>query len=86
MRRVVTGLIGALPGLSSVMMLMGLIFYVSAVIATGLFSARFPDWFGTLGESAHSLFQIMTLESWSMGIAASFQLSFGATRLHGVYQ
>jgi voltage-gated sodium channel len=25
-------------------------------------------WFGTLGRSLYSLFQIMTLESWSMGI------------------
>lgn len=50
-------------------MLMGLIFYVSAVMATGLFGERFPDWFGTLGETAYTLFQVMTLESWSMGIA-----------------
>jgi voltage-gated sodium channel len=69
MRAVVAGLIGALPGLSSVIMLMGLIFYVSAVMATGLFGERFPDWFGTLGETAYTLFQVMTLESWSMGIA-----------------
>jgi voltage-gated sodium channel len=38
-------------------------------MATGLFGERFPEWFGTLGESMYSLFQIMTLESWSMGIA-----------------
>jgi len=69
MRAVVAGLVGALPGLSSVIMLMGLIFYVSAVVATGLFGARFPEWFGTLGETAYTLFQVMTLESWSMGIA-----------------
>ena len=37
-------------------------------MATKLFAASFPDWFGSLGESAYSLFQIMTLESWSMGI------------------
>lgn len=69
MRAVVAGLVGALPGLSSVIMLMGLIFYVSAVVATGLFGERFPEWFGTLGETAYTLFQVMTLESWSMGIA-----------------
>ena len=69
MRAVVSGLVGAIPGLSSVVMLMALIFYVSAVIATGLFSEQFPEWFGTLGESAYTLFQVMTLESWSMGIA-----------------
>ncbi len=68
LRRVVEGLINALPGMGSVFLLMGLIFYVGAVMATKLFGAGFPDWFGTLGRSAYSLFQIMTLESWSMGI------------------
>ncbi len=69
MRSVVAGLISAIPGLSSVIMLMGLIFYVSAVLATGLFGERFPEWFGNLGETGYTLFQVMTLESWSMGIA-----------------
>jgi len=69
MRRVVGGLISAIPGLSSVIMLMALIFYVAAVIATGLYGDDFPEWFGTLGESGYTLFQVMTLESWSMGIA-----------------
>ena len=69
MRAVVAGLVGAIPGLSSVIMLMGLIFYVCAVMATGLFGERFPEWFGTLGETGYTLFQVMTLESWSMGIA-----------------
>ena len=69
MRRVVGGLLSAIPGLASVVAIIGIIFYVSAVIATKLFAERFPDWFGTLGESAYTLFQVMTLESWSMGIA-----------------
>ncbi len=67
-RRVVTGLLSAIPGMGSIVVLLGLIFYIFAVISTKLFAASFPDWFGTLGESAYSLFQIMTLESWSMGI------------------
>jgi len=41
---------------------------LSAVIATGLFAADFPEWFGSLGRSVYTLFQVMTLESWSMGI------------------
>ena len=69
MRRVVGGLVSAIPGLGSVVMLMALIFYVASVVATGLFGENFPDWFGTLGESGYTLFQVMTLESWSMGIA-----------------
>ncbi|MEQ9260625.1 MAG: ion transporter, partial [Roseovarius sp.] len=68
LRRVVEGLMNALPGMGSVFLLMGLIFYIGAVMATKLFGASFPEWFGTLGRSAYSLFQIMTLESWSMGI------------------
>jgi len=43
-------------------------FYVFAVIATNLFAADYPDWFGSIGKSLYTLFQIMTLESWSMGI------------------
>jgi len=68
LRRVVEGLFNALPGMGSVFLLMGLVFYIGAVMATKLFGAAFPEWFGTLGRSLYSLFQIMTLESWSMGI------------------
>lgn len=68
LKRVVGGLLSALPGLGSVAAIIGLIFYVSAVIATKLFGAAFPQWFGTLGDSAFTLFQVMTLESWAMGI------------------
>ena len=68
LRRVVEGFITALPGMGSVFLLMAIIFYIGSVISTKLFGGTFPDWFGTLGLSAYSLFQIMTLESWSMGI------------------
>jgi voltage-gated sodium channel len=68
LRRVVEGFVTALPGMGSVFLLMSIIFYIGSVMATKLFSASFPQWFGTLGQSAYSLFQIMTLESWSMGI------------------
>jgi len=69
MRRVVKGLLGSLASLGSVIGLMLIVFYVSAVVSTNLFSAEFPDWFGNLGASFFTLFQIMTLESWSEGIA-----------------
>ena len=68
LKRVVEGLITALPGMGSVFLLMALIFYIGSVMATKLFGASFPQWFGDLGNSGYSLFQIMTLESWSMGI------------------
>ncbi|MEP6068317.1 MAG: ion transporter [Paracoccaceae bacterium] len=68
LRRVVEGFVTALPGMGSVFLLMAIIFYIGAVMATKLFGDTFADWFGTIGLSAYSLFQIMTLESWSMGI------------------
>ena len=68
MRQVVQGLLGAIPSMGTVIALLSLIFYIGAVMATKLFGQAFPQWFGTIGESLYSLFQIMTLESWSMGI------------------
>lgn len=68
LRKVVDGLVRALPGMGSVMLLLAMIFYIGAVMGTKLFGDSFDEWFGTVGRSAYSLFQIMTLESWSMGI------------------
>ena len=68
MKMVVQSLLASLPGMGSIVALLGLVFYVAAVIATQLFGEQFPQWFGTLGDSLYTLFQVMTLESWSMGI------------------
>ncbi len=69
MRRVVGALLSAIPGLGSIALVLLVIYYVFAVIATKIFGAAYPEWFGNLGQSLYTLFQIMTLESWSMGIA-----------------
>jgi voltage-gated sodium channel len=63
MRSVIQALLAAIPGLSSICFLLLLIFYVMAVIATNLFGAAFPEWFGGIGASLYTLFQVMTLES-----------------------
>ncbi|MGV6849113.1 MAG: ion transporter [Marinibacterium sp.] len=76
LRRVVEALITALPGMAGVFLMIGIIFYIGAVMTTNLFGDRFPDWFGTIGLSAYSLFQIMTLESWSMGIVRPVMQDF----------
>jgi voltage-gated sodium channel len=68
MRKVIEGLLSAIPGIASVASIMLLFFYVFAVVGTHLYSENFPQWFGTLGNTMYTLFQIMTLESWSMGI------------------
>jgi voltage-gated sodium channel len=68
MRTVVQALLSAVPAMGSVIGLLGLMFYIAAVMATKLFGEGFDEWFGSIGRSLYSLFQIMTLESWSMGI------------------
>ena len=69
MRKVVEALLHAIPGMGAVIAVLALMFYVSAVMATKLFSATNPDRFGTLGDSAFSLFQVMTLEGWATDLA-----------------
>jgi voltage-gated sodium channel len=68
MRSVVQALLDALPGMGAVIIMISIVFYIFGVMATLMYGASFDEWFGTLGRSLYSLFQIMTLESWSMGI------------------
>ncbi len=77
MRKVVEALLHAIPGLGSISSLLLLVFYVGAVMATRMFGDAFPEWFGSVGASMYSLFQIMTLESWSMGIVRPVMETFG---------
>ena len=69
MRLIISAILSVIPGMASVSLVLLLFFYVFAIISTNLFNDTFPQWFGSLGESMYTLFQIMTLESWSMGIA-----------------
>ncbi len=65
LRKVVAAFLHAIPGLGGVMLLMGIFLYTSAVLATNLFGKDYPEWFGSLGGSLFSLFQILTLEGWA---------------------
>jgi voltage-gated sodium channel len=68
LRKVVAAFLHSIPGLAGVVAVMSIFFYTAGVLATRLFGGDFPDWFGSLPRSLYTLFQIMTLESWSMGI------------------
>ena len=68
LRRVVGGLVTALPGMGSISLLLILIFYVFSVMATELFGKTSPEQFGSLGDSAFTLFQVMTFDDWSNGV------------------
>ncbi len=69
MRVILTAIVRSVPGILWAGSLLLLIYYVYGILGTNLFGRAFPEWFGSLGASVYSLFQIMTLESWSMGIA-----------------
>jgi len=69
LRRVITALLTAIPGMASVMMILLIILYVAAVMTTQVFGTN-PDpelqkYFGDIGNSMFTLFQIMTLEGWN---------------------
>ena len=68
LKRVVAGLLASLPGMGSIVFLIGLLYYVFAVMGTRLFGADNPDLFGTLGSSLFTLFTVMTLEGWVDGV------------------
>jgi len=68
LRKVVAAFLHSIPGLAGVGAVMSIFFYTAGVLATRLFGEEYPDWFGSLGASLYTLFQVMTLESWSMGI------------------
>lgn len=65
MRGVVAALLTAVPGMASIATLLGLLIYVSAVMATQLFGAGVPERFGDLGMSLFTLFQVMTTDDWA---------------------
>lgn len=69
MRIIIEALGRAVPGVAWTALLLIIVYYVFAVIGTNMFGEAFPEWFGDLGKSFYTLFQVMTLESWSMGIS-----------------
>jgi len=69
LRLIIESLLKAIPSIGWIMVLLAIVYYTFAVIGTNLYAEDFPKYFGDLGKTFFSLFQIMTLESWSSGIA-----------------
>lgn len=84
LRMLVEALIIAIPSIGWIAFLLGLVFYIFGVMGTELFGETFPQWFGSLGATMYTLFQIMTLESWSMGIARPVMEEHGFAWLYFV--
>lgn len=68
LRLIVQAIISSIPSIAWTSLLLGIIYYIFAISGTELFGESFPEWFGSLPTTLYTLFKIMTLESWSMGI------------------
>ena len=66
---IIVAIVRSIPSIMWTGILLILIYYIFALIGVNLFGDAFPDWFGNIGKAMYTLFQVMTLESWSMGIS-----------------
>lgn len=68
LRRITEALLSALPGMGAILAVLAILVYVGSVMATKLFgdseSAEVQAMFGTLHDSAFTLFQVMTMDGW----------------------
>lgn len=69
LRLIIEALLKSIPSIGWISLLLMVVFYIFAVLGTNVYGEQFPELFGGLGNSMFTLFQIMTLESWSSGIA-----------------
>jgi len=64
LRLIVETMLRSLSSMGYISMLLGLLFYIYGVIAVFAFGESTPEYFGSLGTAALTLFQIVTLEGW----------------------
>ena len=69
LRFVIAVITRSIPSVVSIGVLLLLVYYIYAVLGTQLFATAAPEYFGDLGKSFFTLFQVMTGESWSGAIA-----------------
>ncbi|MDZ5711898.1 ion transporter [Jeotgalibacillus haloalkalitolerans] len=68
LRKMVNALLMTIPSMGTILLLLGIFFYIYGVIGTMLYSAIAPEYFGSLHSSLLTLFQVVTLESWASGV------------------
>ena len=64
LRLIVATLVRSIPSMGHVILLMGIIFYIYAIMGFHLFHAHDAEHWGTLGAALLTLFQMVTLEGW----------------------
>lgn len=81
---IIMAIVKSLPSIAWTGGLLLLVYYIFALMGVSFFGAAFPEWFGDLGKTMYTLFQVMTLESWSMGIARPVMEVYPAAWLYFV--
>jgi len=69
LRLIIESLLKSIPSIGWIIVLLTIVYYTFAVIGVNIFGSSYPEFFGGLGTALFTLFQIMTLESWSSAIA-----------------
>lgn len=76
LRLIIESLLQSIPSIGWIVVLLAMVYYIFAVIGTTMFGAHYPEYFGDLSKTLFTLFQIMTLESWSSAVARPVMDSF----------
>ena len=64
LQQLVTAMLRSLPSMAYVCVLLGMLFYIYAVMGVMLFGKNDPVHFGNLGKAMLTLFGVVTLENW----------------------
>ena len=64
MRQIIGALFKAVPGMGTVIGLLLIVVYTSAILAQQMFGESVPEFFGNLGTSLYTMFLLMTTENW----------------------
>ncbi|WP_184372965.1 ion transporter [Nocardiopsis metallicus] len=64
MRQIIGALFKAVPGMGTVIGLLLIVVYASAVLSQQMFGESVPEFFGDLGTTLYTMFQLMTTEDW----------------------
>lgn len=69
LRIIVQAIIESVPNVAWASVLLLLIFYIFSIMGTTMYAENFPEYFGTIGKSMFTLFQIMSLDDWATELA-----------------
>ena len=75
LRLIVTALVRSIPSVGHVIMLMSVIVYIYAIIGYHLFSEHDPENWRNLGVSVLTLFNIITLEGWTVVMFTAMEVN-----------